>query len=110
MDVEILALCDAATESGNKINILGIFDEVKGEAEPLRVHCSIGGRVRFDRAEAGRKQVNLRIRDDAGTEVFVATSEVEVSVKPNGVVAMQFAFALPILILPHFGRYAVDLL
>jgi len=43
MDVEIFALCDAATDSGGKLNILGAFDRVSTRQFPA-VHppCALG--------------------------------------------------------------------
>jgi hypothetical protein len=110
MDVQVFAICDAVTESGGKINLIGPFDEVKGPNAPLRVNCGIGGRIRFDDNEIGRKRVQLRILDSEGNQVFEGSSEVEVQLKPNGMSAIQFAVSIPILNLPRFGRYRLELL
>src|ERR1700730_18754660 len=109
MDVEILAVCDAATSAGNKINLVGVFDEVHGPTAPLGVTLGIAGRVRFDPPdELGRRQIELRISHPDGGGLFSAHSEVDVTRKPDGGGAIQFAFQLPPLMLPWFGRYTLD--
>jgi hypothetical protein len=54
MNVEIFTLCDAATVSGGKLNILGSFDTIAAMAFPCQHPlCAIAIRIRFDLGEEG---------------------------------------------------------
>lgn len=71
MDVEVFALCDAATDSGGKLNLLGAFDRINGRQFPLvHPHCSIALRVRFDRIEEGNHRVKISLIDADGNAVI----------------------------------------
>jgi len=70
MDVEVFALCDAATDSGGKLNILGAFDRINGRQFPLtHPHCAIALRVRFDRIEEGNHRVKMSLVDADGQSI-----------------------------------------
>jgi hypothetical protein len=70
MDVEVFALCDAATDSGGKLNILGAFDRINGRQFPLtHPHCAIALRVRFDRIEEGAHRVKMNVVDEDGQAI-----------------------------------------
>lgn len=71
MEVEVFALCDAATDSGGKLNILGAFDRINGRQFPLvHPHCAIALRVRFDRIEEGNHRVKISLIDADGNSVI----------------------------------------
>ncbi len=71
MDVEVFALCDAATDSGGKLNLLGAFDRINGRKFPLvHPHCAIALRVRFDRIEEGNHRVKISLIDADGNSVI----------------------------------------
>lgn len=71
MDIEIFALCDAATDSGGKLNILGAFDRIYVRQLPaVHPHCAIALRVRFDRIEAGEHRVRISLIDADGNPVI----------------------------------------
>ena len=71
MDVEIFALCDAATDNAGKLNLLGAFDRINARSFPLvHPHCAIALRVRFDRIEEGNHRVKISLIDADGTSVI----------------------------------------
>jgi hypothetical protein len=55
VNVEVFALCDAATDSGGKLNVLGAFDSLQVGAYPtVYPHCAVAVRIRFRRIEQGK--------------------------------------------------------
>ena len=71
MKVEVFALCDAATDSRGKLNILGTFDQIYAARMPV-VHpaCAIAIRMRFDKMEEGVHKVNLQLVNPDGRPVL----------------------------------------
>ncbi|MAI20338.1 MAG: hypothetical protein CMF28_03790 [Kiritimatiellaceae bacterium] len=67
MKVEIFALCDAATESQGKLNLLGTFDQLVAGSVPV-VHpaCAVAIRIRFEVQEAVEHQIRLHMVDPDG--------------------------------------------
>jgi len=71
MNIEAFLLCDAATESAGKLNILGAFDTIFGRELPV-VHafCAVVLRIRFGRSEVGEHKVRIAFVDEDGTAVI----------------------------------------
>lgn len=71
MKIEVFALCDAATDSQGKLNILGTFDQIYSAKMPV-VHpaCAIALRIRFDKMEEGIHKINLQFVNPDGKPVF----------------------------------------
>jgi hypothetical protein len=64
MNVEIFTLCDAATVSGGKLNILGSFDTIGARAFPCQhPMCAVAMRVRFDVGEEGGHTIEVHFCD-----------------------------------------------
>lgn len=113
MNVEIFALCDAATaDASGKLNILGVFDNIMSERTPI-VHnlCFLALRMRFDNIEANQKSLRIAIVDADGNEVFpTLQSDFTVQVTPNAPSAIvQIVLQIQRLTLPRFGDYQIDL-
>lgn len=114
MDVEIFAICDAATASANeKINVIGVFDIIQSPTEPIVYpSCSLAIRIRFNESEAGKtKAVRISIVDVDKNEVFPAlTVNVEVPAPRywSSSIVQIVAGIVP-LRLPRFGEYQIDL-
>ena len=110
MDVELLALCDAATEHAGKLNILGCFDQINAPALPVFTRpCCVAARVRFMNLEAGNKQVRIAIVDEDGHDVLPAiqiNAGIQVPANVPSAIA-QFVVQIQQLQLPRFGEYAV---
>lgn len=71
MDVQVAVLCDAATDSGGKLNLLGAFDSIHA-AEMPAVHpfCSVALRVAFTNAEEGEHRIGLHFVNDDGQPIM----------------------------------------
>jgi len=112
MDVEILALCDAATEHAGKLNIVGVFDQINAPNAPLVTRpCCVASRMRFMSLEAGNKSIRIAIVDADGRDVLPAISLNSVVQVPDNVpsATLQIVVQIQQLSLPHFGEYAVAL-
>jgi hypothetical protein len=112
MTLEIFALCDAATVSGGKLNLLGAFDSVYAAQAPV-VHasCTIALRVRFTRNEEGDHRMRLNVVDADGQNI-VPTLDGSVGVKfgsdEESAVA-NVLINLQQLKFDRFGAYSVNL-
>ena len=61
MIVEIAALCDAATDQGGRLNILGAFDRLITPLPFIYPQCSAVFRIRYQRSEATMHSFRLSI-------------------------------------------------
>jgi hypothetical protein len=113
MIVEIFTLCDAATvDASGKLNILGSFDRLNAREAPV-VHpqCSLAMKLRFERAEEGRKRIRITFIDSDGAAVMPpleATADVQFRGEDATAVA-SLALNIHQLRLPRFGEYSIDL-
>lgn len=112
MNVEVFVLCDAATDSGGKLNLLGAFDSIFARQVPVvHQHCSIAVRLRFSQVEAGEHRLRLSLIDADGRKVIpdmdgalqVRLGERQITAAVNLVVNVQQ------LKLAAFGEYRIDL-
>lgn len=112
MDIEIFALCDAATDTYGKLSLLGAFDALMARELPV-VHplCAIALRIRFRRIESGEHRITLHLIDEDGQMIV---PPMDGSIKVNVAPAESSAVANLILQLQnvrfeHAGQYAVNL-
>lgn len=64
MQVEIFTLCDAATISDGKLNILGTFDTIGAVTFPCRHPlCALASKLRFEIGEEGDHSFELHFCD-----------------------------------------------
>lgn len=71
MHVEIFTICDAATVSAGKLNLLGAFDTLSSSAFPTRHdNCTIACRLRGDSDEVLPMRLEIRIIDPDGRDVI----------------------------------------
>jgi hypothetical protein len=70
MEIEAFLLCDCATVSGGKLNVLGAFDIIWAKQMPA-VHpaCAVVTRARFSKIEEGAHDVRITIIDEDGNIV-----------------------------------------
>ena len=111
MNIEVIALCDAAIQSGGKLSILGAFDTI-GLPQVPAVHpqCAIALRIRFSPIEDGSHRVKINIADEDGNLV-VPSIEGNVSIKPRrgqGSVTANLIFNIQRLKLDKYGQYSID--
>ncbi len=71
MQIEIFALCDAATGDFGKLSMLGAFDTIWATKTPtVHPQCAIALRVRFERIERGEHKVVVNFIDIDGRNVI----------------------------------------
>ena len=71
MNVEAFLLCDAATDSNGKLNVLGAFDSVFASTLPTTYpHCAVALRLRMARSELGEHKIALHMVDEDGKHVI----------------------------------------
>lgn len=71
MQIEIFALCDAATADFGKLSMLGSFDTIWVTKTPaVHPQCAIALRVRFERIERGEHKVVVHFVDIDGRNVI----------------------------------------
>jgi hypothetical protein len=71
MNVQVAVLCDAATDSGGKLNVLGAFDTIHARQLPaIHPQCSIALRASFSSAEEGEHKMKLTFVNEDGKPVM----------------------------------------
>jgi hypothetical protein len=112
MKVEIFTLCDAATESGGKLNILGSFDTFYAVNEPV-VHpaCTLALKIRFSRIESGQHNIRINLVDMDGKEIMPGLNgALNVNSKQHEETTTAcLVMNIQGLRLPRFGDYSIDL-
>ncbi len=91
MHTEVFVLCDAATDQGGKLNVLGTFDTIYVLGVPV-VHpsCAVAVRLRFERSEEGEHDFKVIILDMDGATVGPPIQG-KLSVKSTGATATSTA-------------------
>ncbi|MBN2164087.1 MAG: hypothetical protein JXR25_12010 [Pontiellaceae bacterium] len=81
MKIEVFTLCDAATDTHGKLNILGTFDQIYAAKVPItHPACSIALRMRFGKMEEGAHRIRLQLVNPDGVPVL---SPMEGDVNPR---------------------------
>ena len=112
MNIEAFLLCDCATESGGKLNVLGAFDSIFVKQMPA-VHpaCTIAARIRFQKIEEGEHKIRVNVIDEDG-KAIVPRLDGNISVKVGGNVSsavVNLVLNLQRLRLESYGEYRIDL-
>jgi hypothetical protein len=112
MDIQVAVLCDAATDSGGKLNLLGAFDTIHAQELPA-VHpfCSVALRVTFTNAEEGAHKLALHFVNDDGQSVMPSIDlPVEIALpEENHFVTCNFIVNIQQLKFEAPGFYSIDL-
>ena len=113
MNVEVIVLCDAATEYQGKLNILGTFDAIWARSIPV-VHplCAVALRLRFSKIEEGEHKVKINIIDEDGKSVLKPIeTNVNVQFKESVLTSMAVNMILNAqgIKFPDYGEYSIDL-
>ena len=112
MQIEIFALCDAATADLGKLSMLGAFDTIWVPKIPaVHSQCTIALRMRFERIERGEHKVVVHFVDADGKNVIppaqgaitINFPEDQSSGSANLILNMQG------LKLDRLGEYSIDL-
>lgn len=112
MILEIFAICDAATVSGGKLNILGAFDSIYASEAPI-VHsqCAMAVRLRFSRIEEGQHQIKVNLIDEDGKPVWPGLDG-KIGVRFSGEddsAVTNFIVNMHQLKFERFGTYSMNL-
>lgn len=112
MNVEVFALCDAATDSGGKLNILGVFDHIwTNETPATHPLCAIAVRIRFARIEEGNHRLNVTFADTDGKLVLPGL-EASLGIRfgpEDPTASANVVLCIQKLKLETFGEYTIDL-
>ena len=112
MIIQVAVLCDAATESGGKLNLLGAFDAIYTPQLPaIHAQCSIALRMTFTNAEEGAHQLRLNFVDEDGRSIMPGIDlPVGVVVPPEvHFVTRNFIINIQQLKFDKPGLYSIDL-
>ena len=112
MDFEAALLCDAATDQGGKLNVLGAFDTIRARGFPMtHQQCAIVYRIRFRALEAGAHKVKVHfVTEDGGFVIPPLEADLNISPGPGGdSAASNLILNIQQLPIKKPGRYSVDL-
>lgn len=112
MKVELFAMCDAATDSGGKLNILGVYDTIAGPRAPLvHARCAIVLKIRFERIERGDHRLKLNIvNQDGGLVIPSLDAPLTINFPDTAPSATaQLILDLQNVRFETFGEFAIDL-
>jgi hypothetical protein len=111
MNIQIAVLCDAATDYGGKLNLLGAFDTIATQQLPaVHPQCSIALRIAFNRIEEGSHKLKINFVNEDGKLVMPSIeipfqiqvpSEVNLLIRNFVINIQQLKFDLP-------GQYSID--
>ncbi len=112
MQVEIFAICDAATSDNGKLNILGSFDTIWVKQFPaVYPHCAIAIKMRFQTMEQGDHTIAVRFIDEDGHNILPpANGSFSVNMPPEQRSASaDIVLNIQSLNLVKPGEYALEL-
>jgi hypothetical protein len=112
MNVEVFALCDAATDAGGKLNLLGAFDAIMTPEVPhLHASCAVALRLRFKRIESGAHRIQVQVVDmDGKAAVPPFETDINIRILPTDESAVaNLILNFQQLRLDQYGRYSIDL-
>lgn len=112
MNIQIAALCDAATDYGGKLNLLGTFDTIATSQLPaVHPQCSVALRIVFNKIEEGSHKVRMNFVDEDGKPVMPNVDiPVEVAMPSEAnFQARNFLLNIQQLKFDKPGMYAIDI-
>ncbi len=112
MNIEAFLLCDAATDSQGKLNILGSFDTLYSKSIPVNhPYCCIALRIRFTRFEEGEHKVRIDFVDEDNKKAIPGIDgNLNVRISENLFSSVvNIVFNLQRLKFEKFGEYNINL-
>src|ERR1700759_5784333 len=111
MKVTIFTLCDAATVTAGKLNILGTFEMAMVPQVPCRhPGCAVALQLRFESTEAGNHPWELSFVDDDGKVLQKIRGDINVQIlQGQDHVIAPLALMLQQFPLPRYGDYEMRL-
>lgn len=110
MNFQIATLCDAATDYGGKLSLLGTFDTIMARQLPAKhPQCSVALRIVFDRSDEGAHRLRIDLVDADGKSVMPAIDiPFEVKLPSDALhLARNFIINIQQLKFDQAGHYAV---
>lgn len=111
MDIQIAVLCDAATDSFGKLNILGTFDTINAAQMPaIHPQCSVALRMVFNRIEDGQHKLKLNFVDEDGKLIMPSIDiPVQITVPDDtSFLARNFVINIQQLKFDQPGQYSLE--
>ena len=112
MDIQVAVLCDAATDSAGKLNVLGTFDTINASQMPaVHPQCSIALRFVFNKSEEGNHELVLNfVNEDSKPVMGEIRLPVEVVVPDDSFfISRNFIVNIQRLALETAGFYSFNL-
>jgi hypothetical protein len=112
MNIHIAVLCDAATDYGGKLNILGTFDTIITSQLPaVHPQCSIALRIAFSKIEEGSHKLKINFVDEDGKLVMPSIDIPVDAVIPNELnfLVRNFVINIQQLKFEKPGQYSIDM-
>lgn len=112
MQIEVFSLCDAATVSGGKLNMLGVFDTIWARKIPTAYpYCVVALRIRFESDERGEHRVSVNFVDLDGKHIIPSVSgTINVSFpEEQRARSANLIFSIQGLKLERYSQYSIDL-
>jgi hypothetical protein len=112
MNIEAFLLCDAATDSNGKLNLLGAFDSFFVSHVPAtHPFCAVVLRLRMTGAEQGEHTITLHLVDEDGKHVIQPLEgRLRVQGQPGTTSTSNLILNLQGLKLTRFGEMAFNLM
>lgn len=111
MNIQVAALCDAATDYNGKLNLLGTFDTIFTKQLPaIHPQCSIALRIIFSKIEEGSHKVKMNFVDEDGKFVMPSIDmPVDVSLTDDAnFLSRNFVINIQQLKFDKPGSYSID--
>ena len=109
MQLEILSLCDAATDYAGKLNLLGATDTIFAPTLPFKYpHCAIVMRFRVARIEEGEHVVKLMIMDMDGGVIMDVNCQMNIRLKSGMSSAVNLIMNINNLELKEAGEFSIE--
>ncbi len=111
MNIQLSVLCDAATDYGGKLNILGTFDTIVTNHLPaFHPQCSVALRIMFSKIEEGHHKVKMNFVDEDGKFVMPSIDmPVDVAIPGDAnFLVRNFVINIQQLKFDNPGQYAID--
>jgi hypothetical protein len=112
MDVQVAVVCDAATDYGGKLNLLGTFDTIVAPKLPaVHPQCSIALRIVFNRIEEGQHKLRMNFVDEDGHSIMpgIDIPADAVFSGDSSILSRNFIINIQHLKFERAGHYAIDI-
>ena len=112
MNIQVAVLCDAATDSAGKLNVLGTFDTIITQQLPaVHPQCSIALRATFSSGEEGKHKLKLTFVNEDGKPVMPSMDiPVEVALpEETHFISRNFIINIQQLKFETPGFYSIDI-